>query len=61
MTPVKGRYAASVLAPSTETGAAVLCTACGALVADQVVHDKFHASLRQAAPGKPKGETRGKP
>jgi hypothetical protein len=54
------RYAASLLAPSTETGSAVLCTHCGALVADTAVHDKFHAALRQAASVKPKGETRGK-
>jgi len=55
-----GRYAASTLAPSTETGAAVLCADCGALVADTGQHDKFHALLRQLTPAKPKGETRGK-
>jgi hypothetical protein len=55
------RYVASLLAPSTETGAAVLCTHCGVLVADVAAHDKFHASLRQLAPVRPKGETRGQP
>jgi len=56
----KGRYAASALAPSTEAEAAVLCTDCGALVADTAAHDRFHDALRQLAPARPRGETRGK-
>ena len=49
------RYAASVLAPSTESGSAVLCVQCGVLVADTAAHDRFHVRLAAA---KPKGETR---
>jgi hypothetical protein len=52
------RYAASLLAPATESGSAVLCSACGVLVADTKMHDKFHAVLRSLAPARPKGETR---
>lgn len=53
-----GRYTASGLAPATETEAAVICDRCGALVADTKAHDRFHDSLRQLAPARPKGETR---
>ncbi len=53
------RYAASVLAPSTESGSAVLCVQCGVLVADTAAHDRFHVrmSARSRRP-EPGGETR---
>ena len=54
-----GRYAASMLA-ATETEAAAVCGDCGALVVGTAVHDKFHDLLRQLAPVRPKGETRGR-
>jgi hypothetical protein len=57
---VTSRYAASALAPSTEAEAAVLCSDCGVLVADTAAHDKFHGLLRELAPARPRGETRGK-
>jgi hypothetical protein len=48
------RYAATALAPATETGAAVLCTDCGALVADTAAHDKWHGqqARKPARPAK---------
>ena len=36
-----GRYAATTLA-ATEHEQAVVCTDCGALVADTAAHDRFH-------------------
>ena len=50
---------ASVLAPSTESGSAVLCVQCGVLVADTAAHDRFHVrmSARSRRP-EPGGETR---
>jgi hypothetical protein len=53
-------YVPSALAPSTETGSAVLCSQCGVLVADQAAHDGFHALLRQLVPAKLKAGTRAK-
>lgn len=56
---MKGRYTTSTLAPSTETEAAVICTGCGALVADVAAHDKFHAQIARRLAPRLKGETRG--
>jgi len=54
VTSPAGRYVASTLAPSTETGQAVVCTVCGTLVADTAAHDRFHGELprRPARPAR---------
>ena len=54
MTAAAGRYITSPLAPSTEAETAVVCTVCGALVADTTAHDRFHDALprRPARPAK---------
>ena len=48
-----GRYAATTLGGATEQEQAVVCTVCGALVADTTAHDRFHGEPPPRRPARP--------